>query len=572
MSRECGHRNYQHPDRTAFDYGPYLDNFSAWVIFLSLAALTVQPELWHAHQGGDECLLFRQNDFRDPEASKLIRALNRSSNLKLRALTQQFRSLLTVSPQDVPCIDGSHSPDLAVISLATPAALSQDGWWQDHTSPSLPTPPAEPSRARRQEPSPADVSWIFDLAQEPTVLKALEFKGSLRGSRNLIIGSSLLLTCNALIAYERQLSLVVTSFGVCGLTLLFCFLRFQNDPSVSERRTFKLETVKLLDEIEACTAEIDSLSKQRREVLQRMETKLRQVEADKAATHSRMNAALTAAQQTFDKEMTRLVTLRRESIEKEKRELHDLQQDLSSSIAAVQNQLSHLDQSESSELQSALKALQEAHIQRYLRQFSLASADLSGIGPTFKSRLTSAGILTAADIDYRVSRVHGIGYTRQMTLQNWRLRLKGEACATLPMQLSHQEITRIRNKIKSKKQPLYDEQRGLQASLNGHANSIRIKYKSERDDLARKEKTLRTTTDSELAFIRQYHNNLLTSLQQKENTTRADAKPTLDEVSGKLRGAQKQLFSLNWRSAQKQQEESRYRSLRFRDYLRAACA
>src|SRR5574341_1249786 len=44
VSHEVGHRNYQHPLRTASDFGPHLDNFSAWVVYMSLIALSVDPE------------------------------------------------------------------------------------------------------------------------------------------------------------------------------------------------------------------------------------------------------------------------------------------------------------------------------------------------------------------------------------------------------------------------------------------------------------------------------------------------------------------------------------------------
>src|ERR1700733_9315482 len=43
---EKGHLNYQSPTRTMSTWGPYLDNFSAWVIYTSLIALTIDPTLW----------------------------------------------------------------------------------------------------------------------------------------------------------------------------------------------------------------------------------------------------------------------------------------------------------------------------------------------------------------------------------------------------------------------------------------------------------------------------------------------------------------------------------------------
>src|SRR6266498_836531 len=90
QSNELGHRNYQLPTRTAWDYGAYLDNFSAWVIYVSLVALAVHPELWNAHRGGDECLILRKEDFLRPEGSAILRDLSASPNSQLRCLVELF--------------------------------------------------------------------------------------------------------------------------------------------------------------------------------------------------------------------------------------------------------------------------------------------------------------------------------------------------------------------------------------------------------------------------------------------------------------------------------------------------
>ena len=55
---EKGHLNYQSPTRTMRTWGPYLDNFSAWVIYTSLVALTIDPTLWSLlHNPGDEAVV-----------------------------------------------------------------------------------------------------------------------------------------------------------------------------------------------------------------------------------------------------------------------------------------------------------------------------------------------------------------------------------------------------------------------------------------------------------------------------------------------------------------------------------
>ena len=56
-SHELGHRNYQHPQRNETDFDLTVDHFSTWVVYTSLVALSVEPQLWKAYQGGDECLL-----------------------------------------------------------------------------------------------------------------------------------------------------------------------------------------------------------------------------------------------------------------------------------------------------------------------------------------------------------------------------------------------------------------------------------------------------------------------------------------------------------------------------------
>lgn len=69
-SSEVGHQHYQHPRRTADFFSADVDNFSALVIYLSLAALAERPSLWAEHH--DENLLFTRADFEHPASSVLL--------------------------------------------------------------------------------------------------------------------------------------------------------------------------------------------------------------------------------------------------------------------------------------------------------------------------------------------------------------------------------------------------------------------------------------------------------------------------------------------------------------------
>lgn len=89
-SNEVGHRNYQHPQRTQYDFGPSTDNFAAWVIYVSLLALSIDPGLWHRVKAGDEYLLFRREDFAEPFSSGTFTLLSTHPDQRIETLSNFF--------------------------------------------------------------------------------------------------------------------------------------------------------------------------------------------------------------------------------------------------------------------------------------------------------------------------------------------------------------------------------------------------------------------------------------------------------------------------------------------------
>jgi serine/threonine protein kinase len=113
-SNELGHPNYQHPERRPDHFGPHLDHFSAWVIYVSLVTLSVEPALWQVLDGGDECLLLRKRDYDDPTGSPALDAMEMS----LRDLAHLLRGLVVCQVPAVPDLDTSkvHPPPLPAAS------------------------------------------------------------------------------------------------------------------------------------------------------------------------------------------------------------------------------------------------------------------------------------------------------------------------------------------------------------------------------------------------------------------------------------------------------------------------
>jgi hypothetical protein len=84
LSPERGHKNYQHPQRTD-QYGEWLDNFSALVIYLSLLGLAADPSLWEKFYNEDN-LILKEEDFRNPSQSPCFAQLKSSSDPVVRTL------------------------------------------------------------------------------------------------------------------------------------------------------------------------------------------------------------------------------------------------------------------------------------------------------------------------------------------------------------------------------------------------------------------------------------------------------------------------------------------------------
>jgi hypothetical protein len=113
-SNELGHANYQHPTRSAKYFGPYMDDFSAFVIDFSLLALIEDPSLLERFNGGDECLLFRKADFVNPDSSRLIAALTRHESDSIRAGVQKLLAYLKMPLEEIPYLESDRPTNIGL--------------------------------------------------------------------------------------------------------------------------------------------------------------------------------------------------------------------------------------------------------------------------------------------------------------------------------------------------------------------------------------------------------------------------------------------------------------------------
>jgi tRNA A-37 threonylcarbamoyl transferase component Bud32 len=101
-SSELGHVNYQHPGRNSHHFGAQLDNFSAWSILTSLRCLAADSMLWDWLTAGDECLLFRKEDYVNPLASRCFATLESHANEHVQRAARIMRAILRYPVMQVP--------------------------------------------------------------------------------------------------------------------------------------------------------------------------------------------------------------------------------------------------------------------------------------------------------------------------------------------------------------------------------------------------------------------------------------------------------------------------------------
>jgi hypothetical protein len=125
-STEDGHPNYQHPCRRSHDFGPQLDNFSAWTVFLSIVAFAREPSTWDSLRCGDDSLALRHADYVRPSVSTAFAQLKDTADPDVRSIALFLESMLSHEPQRLPALEDCTN----VVATLGSAPPSDDRFWR----------------------------------------------------------------------------------------------------------------------------------------------------------------------------------------------------------------------------------------------------------------------------------------------------------------------------------------------------------------------------------------------------------------------------------------------------------
>lgn len=125
-SAELGHRNFQHPKRASNNWNSTIDRFSFISLDLATRVLEAHPELWAKTQSDGDSILFKANDYADPDRSIIFRELfNRS---KFSEEAKNFAAVCKSSFENIPSLEdflAKRNIPQAVISVGLTTAPAQ---------------------------------------------------------------------------------------------------------------------------------------------------------------------------------------------------------------------------------------------------------------------------------------------------------------------------------------------------------------------------------------------------------------------------------------------------------------
>ena len=424
-SIEVGHPNYQHPMRSEKDFGPHLDRFSEWVIYLSLVAISRDPSLWTNLKGGDENLIFRNIDFSNPDASDSIRILENQPDPEIKKIAWFLREIIDCKnlPQ-VPKLDSNS------ISLFDPKPVPASSGERTGIKAKIPT-------------------WILDYID----VNEFEFYEDLHVERrSLAVFLLAELVTLAFFVLQEMNSAIFLLFIISEplFMISFIYFRFSKNAKViekqrllSQKKNHRQNLTQLTKKIEEVKTNISQIMIEEKEVtvaLNQRANRVAQIEQDEIAN---IDEEVNAQLQTLDKDVLRL------------------------------------DSEEAEDYRNKLTSYQEEFIVKKLSSVQVADASIHGIGAENIRRLSKAGIETAGDIeDYQVRqdplrhdreiailrikgkggiRVASIGPAKAKLLVEWRKNLEQQMNGKVPKAVSPEISAQIKTKYELKRENIANQ-------------------------------------------------------------------------------------------------------------------
>jgi hypothetical protein len=475
-SNEVGQADFQHPARTAADFGPTLDAFSAWVVLASLVALRIAPRLWDTLNAGGEKLLFARGDFAQPGASRALQALRDSGAPELERLADELTASLRVRPLQVRPLSALYAPHVPPPRESGPTA-----WWHAHVAAATPTCMSVAAGAAAGS-GPHGAAWLIDQLVQTAEAARVDHPDCLVIERlyAVLVALTAIVTLTVSMAGALSPSSAWTVVAAAFCAALFLLVRRyrnavwqQSDPGAALQRARQQEQAA---EAALAAAELRWATRD-----QALDEQVAAAQAQRQTADTERAAALAAIQRDAQATATRLADQRRRCDRQKATETQEAENRTAALLGRLRAELGALASAESNALIRELQAAQDRHVQACLAQASVLGQCFSLIPRSVISNLHAAGILTAGDVHAAaVQRVAGIGPRRAETLVDWRRQLEHHARGAAPTALPASDESRIRASFAARARVLRAQIPDEERTLESRKNAIRDRMRTQR--------------------------------------------------------------------------------------------
>ncbi|WP_433355873.1 hypothetical protein ACQP25_18110 [Microtetraspora malaysiensis] len=384
---EQGHRHYQSPSRAHAGFGPDLDRFSNWLIYLSLVAISVDATLWHTlHEPGGEHLLLTDADFADVSTSTRMAALIRHHVADVSRLATQVADLATRPLSALPDLVPLPEISVPAPSKQTPAQTGLPQWMAGHVTQASSPPPV-----------PVPLGDHHRLV---------------RWTRLAMLGLGIATALSAVMVAVTGLAVSVMAALGFSLTLLSSRAFYAFLPEHKVRKAI---------------ADRHQQAHRRTNLAARASAGLEKERDRRQADDVRQG-------QASSKEMQDLR-------QRQRHELNMFDRTTTERLSPFDAHIMSVSAKQREEINDALAQLQQEYVIAYLKRFILRSGYISGIGEGTVANLRAHGITTPADFrdvvytaggygqrpevhivltDGRSVHVNGVGEARAIALREWR--------------------------------------------------------------------------------------------------------------------------------------------------------
>lgn len=524
-SNERGHRNYQHPGRTQSDFGAHLDHFPSWVIYTSLVAVATDPLLWGRLDGGDECLLFRQEDFEEPETSRALAALDSSGDQALISLASLLRSFLTHDIGAVPPLTPAKAPQPSVARGDVTPVLAEELAEKQalYTALRGTAPAAAPAGPEAR--ASADAVRAHEEKSAP---EALSFEGRLTLPRTALraaLGLVVLIVAITAVGVVPPVLGVLALLLVAGGVLALGNQVYKALPEVAAARGVEDELARRQAAAGAAQAVVDQLAARRAAV-----------DSDEAAARERAGREA--------EELKR----------REAAEVRAIEEDLRAKLSAITAQEQNSYKAERDALDAALSEVRDARMADELSRRPLATASGRGVSDQVLYGLALDGIRTAGDFrtvevrdgaavviakDGREIRVGAIGPREAQSIMAWRRSIEDSVAVLHPNKLAPEKEREVRAKFNALREDLAAQATPARAAAAAAAEEVRVRLEPR-------------------------HQQLVLDLKTQE----AEAVRQRVDLDQRLAKARKDAAEAQWRVRSFEREAAAYRELTLMRFLR----